>query len=66
MHSHHHYGLNGRFVITLAMVLDRFGGRLDRVAGHAILPSCILMTLTAETLAGRRERPDQLPPTFRI
>ena len=27
VHNHRHYGLNGRFVVTLAMVLDRFEGR---------------------------------------
>ena len=26
VHNHRHYGLNGRFVATLAMVLDRFDG----------------------------------------
>ena len=27
VHNHRHYGLNGRFVVTLAMVLDWFEGR---------------------------------------
>ena len=27
VHNHHHYSLSGRFVATLAMVLDRFEGR---------------------------------------
>ena len=27
VHNHRHYSLNGRFVVTLAMVLDRFDGR---------------------------------------
>ena len=27
VHNHHHHGLNGRFVVTLVMVLDRFEGR---------------------------------------
>ena len=26
VHNHRHYGLNGRFVATLALVLDRFEG----------------------------------------
>ena len=27
VHNHRHYSLSDRFVVTLAMVLDRFGGR---------------------------------------
>ena len=27
VHNHRHYGLNGRFVATPAMVLNRFEGR---------------------------------------
>ena len=26
VHNHRHYSLSGRFVVTLAMVLDRFDG----------------------------------------
>ena len=26
VHNHRYYSLNGKFVVTLTMILDRFGG----------------------------------------